>query len=273
MIRRVLIIAAWLATGACGLGGLYWAFLNTTEADVFRLALSGALVLTMVLFTGFVVNVAVLLALGDSDVWAASRRSESDVRATSGGSESDVGAAFRRPMRRSTARTAVGRLHWFIVAAVPVVLAAWAIAQGDAWIERNSGEISAWFIVNFNWSDLGALFRVESYVSTWLRWVVVPTASLAALTGLLRPASTGFALRSILAGWHWRALLVSTAAFVLLVVLPSRYLNGEPFTLPPTWVQPAVATLRLGLVGIATAIGAAIMVATTSKAAVNGRRD
>jgi hypothetical protein len=250
MIRRVLIIAAWLAAGACGLGGLYWAFLNTTEADVFRLALSGGLVLMMVLLAGFVVNVAVLLAPGDPD----------------------VGAAFRRPESfRSTARTAVRRLHWFLVAAAPVALAAWAIGEGDAWVERNSGEISAWFIVKFNWSDISALFRAESYLSTWLRWVVVPIASLAALTGLVRPSATGFTLRSVLAGWRWRPLLLSTAAFVLLIVLPSRYLYGVPFKLPPTWVQPVVATLRIGLVGMSIAIGAAIMVFTTARAAADRR--
>jgi hypothetical protein len=283
MIRRVLVIAAWLAVGACALGGLYWAFLNTTEADVFRLALSGTLVMAMVLLTGFVVNVSVLLALGESgveavrpggsDVEVQSRGSESDVGAALRRPESGVGAAFRRPMLRSTARTAVGRLHWFLVAALPVVLAAWAIGRGDGWIERNAGEISAWFIVTFNWSDISALFRAESYLITWLRWVAVPTASLAALTGLIRPSATGFTLRSILAGWHWRPLLVSSAAFVLLVVLPSRYMYGEPFKLPPTWIQPVAATLRLVLVGVAVSIGAAIMMVTTVKAVASGRRD
>jgi hypothetical protein len=62
-VVNTLLIAAWLATGAAVVGGLFWAFLNTPESNVFTLVLSAVLALLMIAIAAIVVNVAVLVAL------------------------------------------------------------------------------------------------------------------------------------------------------------------------------------------------------------------
>jgi hypothetical protein len=241
VISRVLEVAAWLAAASLATAGLYWGFVNTPESRVLTLVLSGVLVLAMVLVAAIAGNAAVLLALGES--------------------------------RRTSLMTGVRRAHWFIVAALAVVLVVWAIRRGDGWIARYSGEISAWFIATFNWADITPLFRAEMYVSRWLRWVVIPAAALAAVAGVLQNGIRAIAsLAWIKAAWRWQTLAAATGAYLLLIELPWRLAFWKPSPLPPTWVEPALAGLRLLVVGIAMMLGAAIIVVTTAQAAAAAYR-
>ena len=58
---------------------------------------------------------------------------------------------------------------------------------------------------------------------------------------------------------HWRTLLVATLVFVLLFALPWQLTSWRP-QLPATWVEPAAAALRLGLVLLLGLVGAAVMI-------------
>jgi hypothetical protein len=74
------------------------------------------------------------------------------------------------------------------------------------------------------------------------------------------------------AAWRWRPLLVITAAFVVLILLPWHWAaTAKPAQLPPTWVQPAVAILRLTLLGASIAMGSAIVMIITARAARSQR--
>lgn len=227
MITRTALVALWVAMGAVLLAALYWAFLSTPESNVLMLITSALLVVLMIAVAGLVANVAVLLALG-------------------GALKTSVTSGARR-------------IAWFVVAAAPVALVIWAITLGDAWVARRSGEISAWFIASFGWADITPLFTAHRYLSAWLRWVVLPVAALAALASLLR---TGADDRRpwFRAMWRWRTLLGATLAFVLLIALPWRAASWQPSGLPPTWIEPAVAGIRLVTVAVLAAIGSAIIV-------------
>jgi hypothetical protein len=231
MIRRGALIALWLLLGAAAIGGLFWAFLNTPESNALMLALSALLLLAMVVECALVVNAAVLLANGDG--FAAS---------VAGGAR---------------------RIHWFLVAAIPAALLIWAVLRGDAWVARHSGEINAWFIARFGWSDVSALFRAQEYLSVWIRWVLLPVTALAALAAMLRAGSAAPRLW-LRTAWHWRPLLIATVAFVVLIALPWRAAFWRPQNLPATWVEPAFAGVRLALIAITAAIGASVMLVAAS---------
>jgi len=236
MIRRVVTVAIWLAAWSAGVAGLYWAFLNTPESTTASLGLSAFLALTLLLATAVAVNTSVLLAVGE-------------------------------PLQPSL-RGALRRVHWFVAAALPVALIAWLLLRADAWVATRSGEISAWFIASLGWADASPFFLAQRYVSLWLRWVAVPIAGLAVLTACLRHgAAVAVSRRWMRAAWHWRTLAIATTAFVLLIALPWRAAAWRPTGLPPTWVEPTLAGLRLLLVTIAIAVGAAIILVTAARAA------
>ncbi len=231
MIRRGALIALWLLLGSAAMVGLFWAFLNTPESNALTLTLSAILVLTMVIVCGVVVNAAVLLANGVS-----------------------FGASVT---------TGVRRIVWFLAAALPAAILIWAVLRADDWVARHSGEISAWFIARFGWSDVSALFRTQEYLSIWLRWVLLPVTALAALAAMLKVGSAA-SRHWLRAAWHWRPLLIATIAFVVLIALPWRAASWRPQNLPASWVEPAFAGLRLGLIAIATATGASVMLVAAS---------
>ncbi len=111
--------------------------------------------------------------------------------------------------------------------------------RGDAWVTAHSGEISAWFIAQARTGRTSAaLFRIESWVSRWLRWVVFPVASLSLLSALLQRevwpgvSDAGWIKRA----WSWRTLLLATVAFVAFLTLPWQLTSWRP-ALPPTWVE------------------------------------
>ncbi len=233
MIRQVTRVSVWLGAGAAVLAGLYWTFLSTPEASPAMLAASAILLLAMVVAAGFVVNVAVLLSLGE-------------------------------PLRPSLP-AGIRRLHWFLLAAVPVAAAGWALGRADDWVIAHSGEITAWLIARFDWADTAWLFTAQRYLSLWLRAVVVPAAALAALAALLRSSGIKAALRTGVSAWRWRTLLLLTTAFAVaaLVITRFAYVTGYVRRLPPTWVQPLAAAVSLA-VAAGVLIGLAALVVVTA---------
>lgn len=234
MIRLTLIVALWLAAGAGLLAALYWLFLNTPESNVLMLIASALLTLLMIAGGAVVAGSAVLLALG-------------------GTLTASVAVALRR-------------LWWPVAVAVPAALSLWLVLQVDAWVAQRAGEISAWLIARFGWADTTPLFTAERYVSTWLRWVAIPVAAVAGLAVLL--GGTGErARRWIRSAIHWRTLLVATLAFAILVVLPWQAASWRIGSLPPTWVEPVAASVRLALVAALIALGYAVIVVAAARRA------
>jgi hypothetical protein len=234
VILRTAAIAAWLAIGGAAVFGFWWLFLNTSEADVVRLILSGIYLLLALVTTGFVFNTATMLAAGGSFVLSA--------------------------------RVAIRRLHWFLIGAALVAAAAAATGAVDALVARRYGEISAWFIATLDWTETKPLFELQRYLSVWIRWVFVPVAACAFVAALVRGLGASTALRALGRAWHWKTLLVATAAFLVLMAWPWRAAFWVSQPIGPAWTEPVMAALRLSLIAAAASLGAAIFVTAASRA-------
>jgi hypothetical protein len=236
MMRRLVIVGAWLAAGAAIVAGLYWTLLNTPESNALTLSASAVLILAIVCASGLVVNAAVLLARG----------------------------AVMREAIRGGARA----IPWFVAAIAPALLIWWAVLRADAWTSRYSGEISAWFIARFGWSDISWLFTAEAWASRWLRFALAPIVMLCLLAALLADGRTALgSTRWLRRTLHWRTLGAATLVFIALFALPWQLTAWRP-ELPPTWVEPAVAALRLGVAALAIVIGSAVLVNVAAKPSV-----
>jgi hypothetical protein len=226
MIGRFLRTAAWLSAGAIVVFGLYWLLLSTPEANAVALIASALLLLAIVVTAALFLSTALRIA--------------------SGGHAGD------------SMRAAARSLHWVVLAAVPALLLWWGIVRADRWVIAHSGEINAWFIARFGWADISSLLRAEVWVSRWLRWSLIPLASLALLGALLDGGVAGIGGR-----WRralgWRAVAIAALSFVVLIALPLPLVSWRP-ALPPTWVQPAVAAGRLGAVAALWIAGASLLV-------------
>jgi hypothetical protein len=235
VILRTAAIAAWLALGGAVVFGFWWLFLNTSEADVFRLALSGLYLVLAVVIAGMVLNTAIMLAAGGS-------------------------------LRLST-RVAIRRLHWFLIGAAVVVGTMWATRAVDALVAERYGEINAWFIATMGWTETQPLFDLLRYSSIWLRWVFVPVAACAFVAALVRGLGLRAAMRALTRAWHWKTLLGATAAFLVLLAWPWRAAFWVSQPIGPAWTEPVIAALRLSSIAAAASLGAAIFVTAASRAA------
>jgi hypothetical protein len=221
-------VAAWLACGSGSVFGLYWLFLTTPESNTLTLAASAATVAGAMVLTAGCVSGAVLLS---------------------------TGAPFSRVIGR-----AFSGIHWFVLAALPVLLTWWAVALADSWVGQHAGEINAWFIAAWGWADVSWVMGAHLWVSRWIRWVLMPLAALSLLAALLQNGAAGARDRGwIRRAWHWRTLVLATVVFGLLLALPWQLAEWRP-NLPPTWVQPAVALVRLGTVVVLWSVGAALLI-------------
>ena len=225
MIRRTFAVSTVLAAGSVIAAALYWLFLNTPESNVFMLVASLLLVLALVTVAAVTVNAAVLRARG---------------------------ASVRTALAAGSRGTG-----WFVIVVVPLLCAWWAIGRGDDWITRHQGEINAWFIARFGWADITRLLQTEMWISRWLRWAVLPMIAVSLLAALL--TREGRHSDWVRRARHWRTLLVATLVFFLLFALPWQLTSWRP-ELPPTWIEPAAAGLRLGVVFLLGLIGAAVMI-------------
>ena len=219
-------VATTLAIGVAVCAGLYWTFLNTPESNVAMLTASALLVITVIAVAGATVNVAILITRGIA--------------------------------LRSALLGGLRGLGWFLAVALPLAVAWMAISRFDAWTVAHQGEINAWFIARFGWADVSWLFRLETWASRWLRFAMLPAFALSLLAALLTSEGARRMMWPRRAG-HWRTLATVTAVFVLLWALPWQLTNWRP-ELPPTWLQPLVASIRLGVVFLLAIVGASVIV-------------
>ncbi len=241
-MRRLVELALWLVVSAGGAAGLFWLFLGTPESSVPMLLTSAALLVAMLVLVAITGTAIILRAIG-------------------------------HPRRESLLR-AWPRAPWFVVIALVAVAASWALMAADARIDESSGEISAWLLSTFNWTDPTPMFRTWSVFSLWVRWVVIPVLGLAALTraiehGWRALASWGW----VCAAAHWRTLLVATLSSLVLLGLPWRStVLWQPPTMLPLWLEVPAAAGRLGAIALVMALGASLIIVVTAKATVESER-
>ena len=225
MIRALASSTAWILTGAAAFAALYWAFINTPESTIFMLALSLLLVIGMAVVLGVTWS-------GALDGWS-------------------------RGWSRGTLRRALGGVPAFVPVALFVLAVWWIVGRGLGWLDAHSGEIGAWFILPFNWSDVRPLLQGAHYIGEWLRMVVAPFAGLVWLGDQLSRGWRPIVDRDCLKrAFSPTRLVLATIVVGLLVIAPLYYgLYWVPASLPPTWIEPAFAVAKAGVFALAGAIG------------------
>jgi hypothetical protein len=222
---------AWTLAGA-GLGaGLFWGFLNTPESNALMLGLSLLLALAIAWAVG---TTTVVVLEGWAKGWPS--------------------AGLRGSVRG---------LPGFVAAGLVAAGAWWVVGLGQEWLVARSGEISAWFIATFDWSDVRPLLDGLRLAGDWLRTVAVPFA---VLTWLARVITTGWRrsidgalLRHALSPWR---LAMVTAVAGLTIWAPLTYgLYWRPLytTVPPAWVEPTVSLAKFALIAVVAAAGLGVI--------------
>ena len=123
--------------------------------------------------------------------------------------------------------------------------------RGDAWVTAHSGEISAWFIAKLGWADISCALPHRVVGEPMAPLGRVPSRGAVPALG---PAQRGVA-RRWRCGLDQARLVVANAPArdasrsCVLLALPWQLTAWRP-ALPPTWVEPAVAELRLGVAAI-----------------------
>lgn len=234
-MRALAESTAVILAGAGMAGGLFWAFLNTPESTAITLAISLVLV------------VALLTVLG----------------ATFGVTLTAWGGGWRILRRETLVRGVI----YFVPALLLVVVGWLAVGSAIGRLTARSGEISAWFLVTFDWQDVRPLIRAAVLFGEWLRWVVIPFAALIwlgrAIAGRWQTA----------APYAWRPqasaavrLLLVTAIAALTLWAPLAYgLYWMPRSLPQTWIEPAIAAAKLSAIAIVSAIGLSVIIGLAAR--------
>ena len=173
---------------------LYWAFLNTPESTVFMLALS-------------------LLLVDRAWPWCWRDRQR---RAGSAGPAAGRAVRCDAPL---------GGVPAFVPVALFVLAVWWAVGPRPRLARRaRSGEISAWFIATFNWSDVRPLIARRALCGDWLRIVVAPFAG---------------------AGVAGRRARRQVAARISLRVAAARVRRRRDWCWRPSWRPHAVGAAHL----------------------------
>ena len=223
-----------LLGGGLASASIYWAFLSTPESSGWTLALSAVLLLAALLVASMAIS-TVLLA------WHS--------------------GAVSRPVAVGAAR----RLPAFVPPLLFVALGWWLVLRGDAWITAHSGEISAWFIAQFNWSDVRWLFRAIDWIGLWLRWVVAPFIGLVWWRSIMvrgwKP--TGSLVRESL---RPAGVLAATAILAVLVWAPwTQLVPWRPRGLAPGTGELMFVGGKLGLVAVLSALGWSLVARTAAR--------
>lgn len=234
-MRGLALSTIWILAGTALAGALFWAFLNTPESTLVTLVLSLILVVS---------TIAVLAV-------------------TIGGALAGWSSGRAMISRDTLLRAVVA-----FVPALLVTASGWfAVGHALEWLTATSGEISAWFLATFGWQDIRPLLRGLALVGEWFRWVVVPFASLVwlghAIAGRWQPKAD-YAWLPRTAG-PLRLLLVTFVAWLTLW-LPTAYgLYWMPQGLPQTWIEPAIAALKLATMAVVGAAGLSLIIRLASR--------
>jgi hypothetical protein len=230
VIRALALSTAVILAGIGLAGGLFWAFLNTPESTMVALALSVVLALTVLAVLGVTVSAALT---GWAGGW--------------------------RTIRRDT----LVRGALAFVPALLFVAAGWfAVENALGWVTARSGEISAWFLAVFDWQDVRPLIRTAVLFGEWLRRIVIPFAALIglghAIAGAWQPTAPYAWLPQ--ASAPIRLLLVTAVAALTLWAPVTYALYWMPRGLPATWVEPAIAAIKLATIAVVGAAGLSLII-------------
>jgi hypothetical protein len=231
---RFALVTIWILIGCAINGGFYWVFLNTPESTVWALAASAVLAIVITIIDAMTVT-------GALTIWS-------------------------NGFSRSSIVRAVRAIPSIVPASLIVVLLWWMTLRGETWVAMRSGQISAWFIAQFGWSEIAWLFAGVRYLAIWIRWVLATMLALSLMAGFVavgvRALGQAAWLRRAL---RPRALFFATLWFVVLIAVPWTYIvPWRPAGLPATSVEVVFIAVKLTLCAIMFAAAVALMVREAS---------
>ena len=228
MTRRLLAIAGWIAAGHAALAGLYWLLLAIPESNVPMLIASALTVVVAVLLFGWIEAVGLL-------AWQPEARP------------------------RALLGLGIGRARGVWLGAA-LFVAVWFLAfyAGAHW-DSYRGEIDAWLIAQFGWTNTGWLHTAFRWLLAFVRFVGLSLA--VSLAGAF--AGGGF---GALGHARWlrdavslRRLLTLAGILVVFFWLPWQAVDWRPSFLAPNWQETTFVVLKLGVLYLLVNVGWALI--------------
>lgn len=228
MIARLAAVVGWLLAGHALLGGIYWMLLNVPESNTVALAASALLALLLLVGAG-IVDTTALLALRPSWPW-------------------------RRALTRS-----VALLPMFLLALLLWLAVSWTCGWLEAVHDARRGEIDAWLIARFDWTNTAGLHRTIDHALTFVRYIV----GLSLAVGLLGTAAFDGAGAALRLRWLWssltRQVVVVAVAVFGLIWLPWQAVYWHPRVIPATSTELAFVSAKLLVLALLTHLGWALV--------------
>jgi len=209
-------VTGWLVAGHALLGMLYWLLLHIPESNAWMLA-SSLLVLLAAVWLAGVVEMTALLAF-----------------------------AVDGPMR--DALSPALRRAWLIVLPCALFAAIWWLTGAAAgWHGRYAGQVDAAIIARTGWTGTARLHEAADWLIAAVRWVIGVSLAAAFAAALAIGGLRGLHPRWAVRGLRWRPLAVTAAAAATGVWLPLQAAYWRPAFLPPNWLEPAFAAVKLAV--------------------------
>jgi hypothetical protein len=211
-------LVLWLAAGHALAGVAYAALINVPESSLWMLGLSLVLASVALVVASVTSGAVVRVLASGGGMWQAAAQSRGDVGC--------------------------------LVVSAMVFVAFWVLGgELDGWHAARRGEIDAWLISTMGIADSAWLHRSIDALVFVVRAVVGVSAAVAAFVAGVRRGWRGVLRFGWVRGVVSRDQLALTAlAVTVLIALPLRALFWRPASLPPHWVEVAVAAIKLAVI-------------------------
>ncbi len=147
-----------------------------------------------------------------------------------------MGVALKTALRR----------WWLIIFPLVVFGCIWLIT-GDVqrWLTRNASQFDAWIIARTGWTRTAGVHTSLAWLVAFVRYGIGTSLAVSLLAALASRGLRGLASDWVRAGVGWKRILTVCAALLIGLWLPWQAVYWRPASLPPTWVQPAFAAVKL----------------------------
>ncbi len=215
-MTRMRATLVWLCAGHALAGGLYWLLLQVPESNAWMLASS----------------LLIVLAVAADD-----RRRRRDRHPRVGIERADGPRAEDCPSERRGSSSCRWRSFGCVW---------WLTGRPRRTGSRvNAGEVDAWIIATLGWTKTASLHASLAWALAFVRYGIGTSLAIALLGSVARQGVRGVTSPWLRHGLAWKPLAIIAAVLSVGVWLPWQAVYWRPASLPPTWVQPAFAAVKL----------------------------
>jgi hypothetical protein len=233
-MTRMRTTLAWLCAGHAVVGGLYWLLLQVPESNAWMLGTSVLVILAALLLLGIVETTAVL------------------------------GLTSLEPMAAAL-KTGLTR-GWLVILPLAVFGGVWLLTgHAQDWLSQHASGIDAWIIVKTGWTRTAGLHAGLAWAVSFVRYGIGASLAVTLLAALASRGLPGFASDWWRSGFAWKRVLLVSAGLLIGVWLPWQAAYWQPASLPPTWVQPAFAAVKLAVLYVVANLAWALVLRKASR--------